>query len=146
MISPKKRMNNDKSKEKGGSSSSCSNPEVEKYGTEVMGAPAVPTSHPNNQKAATWSAGDHPPEYHHQPYVQYSPVPKPAANPMDTVVHKFNIWSAKAEKTANNIWHNCMPLSPTLSFLFFKFISMFIYFYFIFFNWTCSYTGALLFP
>lgn len=104
-------MNNDKSKggEEGGSSSSSKsnpNPEVEKYGTEVMGAPAAPTSHPNNQKAATWSAGDHPPEYHHQPYVQYSPVPKPPANPMETVVHKFNIWSAKAEKTANNIWHN----------------------------------------
>lgn len=95
----------------GPSSSSSSNPApnddltAEKWGTQVMGTPAVPTSHPNNQKAATWSAGDHP-EYHHYPYVQYTPIPKPASNPMDSVLQKFNSWSNKAETTANNIWHN----------------------------------------
>ncbi|KAI3862551.1 hypothetical protein MKX03_037655 [Papaver bracteatum] len=40
---------------------------VEKWGTHVMGAPAIPSSHPNNQKAASqWSGQDH------HPYVQYT--------------------------------------------------------------------------
>ncbi|WOG95521.1 hypothetical protein DCAR_0414844 [Daucus carota subsp. sativus] len=64
------------------------------------GAAAAPTSYPNNE-----SGGGA--EYHQpNPYVHYSVVPKPPANPMDTVVQKLNIWSSKAEKTANNIWHN----------------------------------------
>lgn len=73
-----------------------------------MGAPAVPTCHPGNQKAALWGAGDHP-EYHHHPYLQYTPIEKSNNNrpsPMESILHKFNSWSHKAETTAHNIWHN----------------------------------------
>ncbi|GER46822.1 GRAM domain family protein [Striga asiatica] len=80
----------------------------EKWGTHVMGTPAVPTCHPNNQKAALWGAGDQK-EYqnHHQPYIQYTPIERSAGDgPLDSVLHKFNSWSAKAESTAHNIWHN----------------------------------------
>ena len=66
-----------------------------------MGAPAAPGVHPDNQKAAFWSAGDH-----HQPYVQYEPVEKPSNNPFEPVIHFFNTWSHKAETIARNIWHN----------------------------------------
>lgn len=76
----------------------------EKWGTHVMGTPAVPTCHPNNQKAATWDAGDQPQNHH--PYVQHTPVQKPANSPMESVLRKFNSWSTKAETTAHNIWHN----------------------------------------
>ncbi|KAA8530068.1 hypothetical protein F0562_004777 [Nyssa sinensis] len=79
----------------------------EKWGTHVMGAPAVPTCHPNNQKAALWIAGDqHQYQYHHNPYLQYTPIEKRNTNPMESVLQKFNSWSTKAETTANNIWHN----------------------------------------
>ncbi|XP_059639743.1 GEM-like protein 5 [Cornus florida] len=73
----------------------------EKWGTHIMGAPAVPTCHPNNQKAALWGAPDY-----HQQYLHYTPIEKPATTPMESVLHKFNSWSTKAESTANNIWHN----------------------------------------
>ncbi|KAL6193428.1 hypothetical protein ACLB2K_034512 [Fragaria x ananassa] len=51
-----------------------------KYGTHIMGAPAAPNVHPDNQKAALWNAEDHqqipqqPLETQPQqpPYVQYS--------------------------------------------------------------------------
>lgn len=81
--------------------------EAEKWGTHVMGTPAVPTCHPSNQKAALWGVGDQK-EYqnHHQPYVQYAPVDRNAT--FNSVLHKFNTWSSKAETTANNIWQHCM--------------------------------------
>ncbi|KAF7130002.1 hypothetical protein RHSIM_Rhsim10G0002200 [Rhododendron simsii] len=81
----------------------------EKWGTHIMGAPAVPTSHPGNQKAATWSAGgdDQPQNHPHHPYLQYSPVAhKPNSSPMESILSKFNSWSKKAETTAQNIWLN----------------------------------------
>lgn len=86
----------------GPSSSATAN--EEKWGTHVMGTPAVPTCHPNNQKAALWGVGDQKDyQNHHQPYVQYTPI---NTNASGSVLQKFNSWSAKAEATANNIWHN----------------------------------------
>ncbi|KAK4417941.1 GEM-like protein 5 [Sesamum alatum] len=82
---------------------------AEKWGTHVMGTPAVPTCHPNNQKAALWGAGeaDHKDyQNHHHPYIQYTPIDTSSATPFDSVLQKFNTWSAKAESTAHNIWHN----------------------------------------
>ncbi|PIA41884.1 hypothetical protein AQUCO_02100009v1 [Aquilegia coerulea] len=46
-------------------------PKTEKWGTHIMGPPAAPSSHPNNQKAAAlWTAEEHNEPQH--PYVQYS--------------------------------------------------------------------------
>lgn len=77
----------------------------EKWGTHVMGAPAVPTCHPDNKKAAMWGAGDQAQHFHH-PYLQYSPVEKSSNSPMESMLQHFNTWSHKAETMANNIWHN----------------------------------------
>ncbi|OMO99348.1 hypothetical protein COLO4_13338 [Corchorus olitorius] len=80
----------------------------EKWGTHIMGAPAVPTCHPDNKKAALWgsaAAGDQA-QYHHHPYLQYSPIEKSNSSPMESMLHTFNSWSQKAETMANNIWHN----------------------------------------
>lgn len=93
----------------GSSSSSGALPTEEdkkKWGTHVMGVPAVPTVHPDNQKAALWSAGDYQ-QNQHQPYVLYTPVEKPAHNPLESVVQMFHTWSSKTETVARNIWHNC---------------------------------------
>ncbi|EYU31864.1 hypothetical protein ABFS82_06G002100 [Erythranthe guttata] len=84
------------------SSSSSSSSSAEKWGTNVMGTPAVPTSHPNNQKAAFWGVAD---PNHHQPYMQYTPVER-SSGPFDSVLQKFNSWTSKADSTAHNIWHN----------------------------------------
>ncbi|KAI8533363.1 hypothetical protein RHMOL_Rhmol10G0003200 [Rhododendron molle] len=81
----------------------------EKWGTHIMGPPAFPTSHPSNQKAATWSAGgdDQPQNHPHHPYLQYTPVAhKPNSRPSESILSKFNSWSKKAETTAQNIWLN----------------------------------------
>ncbi|XP_059656585.1 GEM-like protein 5 [Cornus florida] len=80
--------------------------DTKKWGTHIMGPPAVPTIHPDNQKAALWGADDHQRSLHHQPYLQYSPVDKPITNPLEPVIHMFNSWSSKAETVARNIWHN----------------------------------------
>ncbi|XVE67631.1 hypothetical protein DITRI_Ditri09bG0003300 [Diplodiscus trichospermus] len=77
----------------------------EKWGTHVMGTPAVPTCHPDNKKAAMWGASDQA-QYFHHPYLQYSPVEKSSNSPMDSMLQVFNSWSHKAETMANNIWHN----------------------------------------
>lgn len=83
------------------------NDDPKKWGTHIMGPPAVPTIHPDNQKAAMWNAGDQQQQYqHHQPYLIYSPVDKPSSNPFEPVIHMFNSWSFKAENMARNIWHN----------------------------------------
>ncbi|KAL3829441.1 hypothetical protein ACJIZ3_018243 [Penstemon smallii] len=83
------------------------NENAEKWGTHVMGTPAVPTCHPNNQKAALWGVADQKDyQNHHQPYVQYTPIERSSNRPFDSVLQKFNSWSAKAESTAHNIWHN----------------------------------------
>lgn len=79
--------------------------DAKKWGTHIMGSPAVPGVHPDNQKASLWSADDHQ-QISHQPYVQYAPVDKPTNNPFEPVIHLFNSWSTKAETIARNIWHN----------------------------------------
>lgn len=95
------------------STSPPSDEETKKWGTHIMGTPAVPTVHPDNQKAALWSAADHQ-QIYHQPYVVYSPVDKPSNNPFEPVVHMFNTWSRKAENVACNIWHN-LKTGPSVS-------------------------------
>ncbi|KAK9090033.1 hypothetical protein Sjap_023210 [Stephania japonica] len=92
--------------------SSQSDPNMEKWGTHVMGYPSVPSSHPNNQKAAFWTAQSD--TQLHQPYVQYSPVDKPPTNPLDSCVHAFNTWSHKAESLARNLWQN-LKTGPSVS-------------------------------
>lgn len=88
-----------------------------KWGTQVMGQPAAPGSHPDNSKAASWiTEEDQQSSYYnqnyqqqHHPYLMYSPVvDKPNDNPFESVVHMFNSWSHKAETIARNIWHNRM--------------------------------------
>ncbi|KAK6160461.1 hypothetical protein DH2020_003842 [Rehmannia glutinosa] len=82
--------------------------ETKKWGTHIMGAPAAPTVHPDNQQAALWQAHGPAQQYYHnqQPYLVYSPVEKPADNPFEYVVNTFNSWSHRAEEIARNIWHN----------------------------------------
>lgn len=80
---------------------------AEKWGTHVMGHPAVPTCHPANKKAALWGAPSDQAQQFHYPYLQYSPIDKSNSNsPMESMLHVFNSWSNKAESLANNIWHN----------------------------------------
>ncbi|XP_057492798.1 GEM-like protein 5 [Actinidia eriantha] len=78
---------------------------AEKWGTHIMGAPAIPTCHPGNKKAALWSADDQP-QYLHHPYLHYSPIEKSTTSPMESILQMFNSWSNKAESTAQNIWNN----------------------------------------
>lgn len=88
---------------------------AEKWGTQIMGPPAVPTCHPDNKKAALWGAAhDQQNNHHHHPYLQYNPIEKPSSSPMESVLHMFNSWSNKAESTANNIWHN-LKTGPSVS-------------------------------
>lgn len=92
--------------------SSSTEPQVsdqksEKWGTHIMGPPAPPSSHPNNQKAALWSAEEHQGGPYQQPYVQYTPVDqKRSSNPIEPAINAFNSWSHKAETLARNIWQN----------------------------------------
>ncbi|KAK3223746.1 hypothetical protein Dsin_010771 [Dipteronia sinensis] len=79
--------------------------ETKKWGTHIMGAPAVPTAHPDNKIAASWKAGDHQ-QISQQPYVVHSPIDKPNYNPLVPVIDMFNTWTKKAETVARNIWHN----------------------------------------
>lgn len=90
-----------------------SDEDTKKWGTHVMGTPAIPTVHPDNQKAAQWNAGDNQ-QLYHQPYIQYSPVDKPTNNPFEPVIHMFNSWSKKAETIASDIWHN-LKTGPSVS-------------------------------
>lgn len=86
--------------------SSSSSPDQKKWGTHVMGAPAAPVAHPDNQQAAAWVAGDNR-QMPHQPYIVYSPVEHPPSNnPLEPVIGMFHTWSRKAETVARNIWHN----------------------------------------
>ncbi|XP_065852804.1 GEM-like protein 5 [Euphorbia lathyris] len=92
-------------------------PEVEeakKWGTHIMGSPAAPTVHPDNQKAASWNADERQEMYPQQPYLVYSPAEKPSNNPFEAVVHAFNSWSRKAEDIARNVWHN-LKTGPSVS-------------------------------
>ncbi|CAK9157529.1 unnamed protein product [Ilex paraguariensis] len=91
-----------------------SHEDTKKWGTHIMGPPAIPTIHPDNQKAALWNAGDHQQQYHHQPYLVYSPVDKPSNNPFEPVIHMFNSWSHRAETIGRNIWQN-LKMGPSVS-------------------------------
>ncbi|KDP23284.1 hypothetical protein JCGZ_23117 [Jatropha curcas] len=95
------------------SQQTVSEEETKKWGTHIMGSPAAPTVHPDNQKAASWTAGDHQ-QIYQQPYLVYSPTDKPSNNPFEPVIHAFNTWSAKAETIARNIWHN-LKTAPSVS-------------------------------
>ncbi|KAI3467789.1 hypothetical protein Pfo_024452 [Paulownia fortunei] len=91
--------------------------ETKKWGTHIMGTPAAPTVHPDNQQAALWQAKGPAQQYYYhnqQPYVVYSPVEKPADNPFEYVVNTFNSWSHRAEEIARNIWHN-LKTGPSVS-------------------------------
>lgn len=74
-----------------------------KWGTKVMGAPAAPSAHSQNQEAATWTATKHltPNSY----IVQPSPV-RHSKCPMNSVLHCFNKWIKKAENSASEVWTN----------------------------------------
>ena len=110
---------------------SCSTPQppaydesAEKWGTHVMGHPAVPTCHPGNKKAALWGAPSEEAQRLHYPYLQYSPVERSnntsGGGGGQSILHVFNSWSNKAETMANNIWHN----RNSFSFLSFPFLSI----------------------
>ncbi|EYU37364.1 hypothetical protein ABFS82_11G077700 [Erythranthe guttata] len=89
--------------------------ETKKWGTHIMGAPAAPTVHPDNQQAALWQAQTPAQQYYqHQPYVVYSPVEKPADNPFEFLVNTFNSWNHRAEDMARNVWHN-LKTGPSVS-------------------------------
>ncbi|XVE66120.1 hypothetical protein DITRI_Ditri08aG0055200 [Diplodiscus trichospermus] len=95
------------------SSSTSSEEETKKWGTHIMGPPAAPTAHPDNQKAALWSVSDHQ-QIYELPYLVYSPAEKPSNNPFEPVINMFNAWSRKAETVARNIWHN-LKTGPSVS-------------------------------
>ena len=84
------------------SSSPPSEEDTKKWGTYIMGPPAAPTAHPDNQKAALWSASDHQ-QIYELPYIVYSPAEKPSHNPFEPVINMFNTWSRKTETVARNI-------------------------------------------
>eukprot|EP01018_Ginkgo_biloba_P017257 Gb_22682 [translate_table: standard] len=74
-----------------------------KWGTRVMGAPAAPSAHPQNQQAALWTAEEqHPSEAY---VVKASPV-QHSKSPMEAVLRSFNKWAKKAEDLAANVWMN----------------------------------------
>ncbi|KAM7269101.1 hypothetical protein ACFE04_024598 [Oxalis oulophora] len=75
--------------------------DAKKWGTHVMGQPAAPASHPDNQKAATWNAAAY-----QQPYVEFAQVQKPSHSPLESVLQAFNSWTSKADNIAANIWQN----------------------------------------
>ncbi|XP_021745794.1 GEM-like protein 5 [Chenopodium quinoa] len=90
--------------------------DTKKWGTHMMGPPANPTAHPDNQQAALWRADEHQRQFFHdQPYLVYSPLDKaPTNNPLEPVIHAFNTWSQKAETIARNIWSN-LKTGPSIS-------------------------------
>ncbi|KAK4380396.1 hypothetical protein RND71_002258 [Anisodus tanguticus] len=86
-----------------------------KWGTYIMGPPAVPTTHPDNQKAALWKTEDKRHDFQsQQPYLVYSPVVKSNSNPLDSVAHVLNSWSNKAETIGRNVWRN-LKTGPSVS-------------------------------
>ncbi|GAB2280741.1 hypothetical protein Dimus_015367 [Dionaea muscipula] len=92
--------------------------DTQKWGTHVMGPPANPNAHHDNQRAAMWKAGEHQRMHYHQdlqqPYLVYSPVQRPANNPLESVINVFNTWSKRAETIGRSIWHN-LKTGPSVS-------------------------------
>ncbi|XP_004493008.1 GEM-like protein 5 [Cicer arietinum] len=109
-------MNNNKNQSPDENPFASQNDGTENWGTHIMGAPAVPSSHPDNKKAAVQTGQQPQFQYyqHDHPYVQHSPVDKPSNSPMESILHMFDSWSKKAEATANNIWHN-LKTGPSVS-------------------------------
>lgn len=85
----------------GKKSDSSSGEAPETWGTKLMGPPAAPSSHPQNQRAATWVA----PAAEQNPYLEYSPASAPKS-PMETILDTFNEWGRKTETMAQNMWQN----------------------------------------
>lgn len=114
----------------------ASNPPVDedqaKWGTHIMGQPSTPTTHPDNQTAASWRAEDQQQRFNQQhPYVVYSPVERSSDNPFESVVNMFNSWSHRAETVAKNIWHNCkLMIYDGVAFLSFLLLP-FVFFFFV---------------
>lgn len=106
------KMNTNSNKKNQSFPEASSPPKVgtENWGTHIMGTPAVPSSHPDNKKAALQSGQPQPVQYyhdqHHHPYVQHSTLDKPSNSPMESILNMFDSWSRKAEATAHNVWHN----------------------------------------
>jgi hypothetical protein len=92
------------------STTTTSPPENPFWGTHVMGTPSVPSSNPENKKAAALYGGSAGAGAgvadNNNPYLQYAPIEKAGNSPLESVLHVFNSWSNKAETLANNIWHN----------------------------------------
>lgn len=84
--------------------SAASEKDRQKWGTKVMGAPAAPSAHPQNQEAATWTA----PEEHPVPssYIVQPSAIENSKNPVNIVQHCFNKWTKKAENLASEVWTN----------------------------------------
>jgi hypothetical protein len=86
----------------------ASDEETKKLGTHIMGAPAAPNAHSENQQAALWNASEHQQIYEY-PYLVYTPVEKSeksAQKSLEPVIQKFQEWGKKTETIARNIWHN----------------------------------------
>lgn len=79
------------------------------WGTNKMGAPAPPPSHPENQQAAAYW-GPHRGDEERPPYVFLEPGngnrPGSGTSPMETILDAFNSWARKAEALAGNVWQN----------------------------------------
>ncbi|KAJ4766053.1 GRAM domain-containing protein / ABA-responsive protein-like protein [Rhynchospora pubera] len=87
--------------------------ETQKWGTKLMGPPAAPTAHPQNQEAAQWQARESDEEL--PPYVLREPLQqqyKPNTSPMEHILDYFNTWTKRAEELASNIWHN-LKMAPS---------------------------------
>ncbi|PNT45985.1 hypothetical protein POPTR_003G165600v4 [Populus trichocarpa] len=86
----------------------ASDEKTKKWGTHIMGPPAAPNVHPDNQQAALWNASEHQQIPEH-PYLVYTPIDKSemtTQKSFEPVIHKFQEWGKMAETVARNIWHN----------------------------------------
>ncbi|KAJ6943995.1 hypothetical protein NC652_009427 [Populus alba x Populus x berolinensis] len=86
----------------------ASDEKTKKWGTHIMGPPAAPNFHPDNQQAALWNASEHQQIPEH-PYLVYTPIDKSEKSTQksfEPVIHKFQEWGKMAETVARNIWHN----------------------------------------
>ncbi|XP_039133665.1 GEM-like protein 5 [Dioscorea cayenensis subsp. rotundata] len=86
--------------------------EEEKLGTKLMGAPASPDAHPENQRAAAFWTPRSSDDHHY--VLEHKPVPRPAGSPMESILDVFNAWTKKTDELATNIWHN-LKTAPSKS-------------------------------
>ena len=84
----------------------ASDEETKKWGTHIMGSPAAPNVHYENQQAALWNDSEHQ-QIHEHPYLVYTEKSeKSVQKSLEPVIQKFQEWGKKTETTARNIWHN----------------------------------------